>query len=209
VFTPLVFLGDPTPGGEQFLNTFDSSRINNRGDVLFSSIVSTEGEGEGREFFLSKGEITEIPARAGEPAPGGGIFGPGSLAPTTLNDKGDTGFVYVLDPFTLPFGMNAGVYRLSQNTNTLVPVMTPGVTPAPGGGVFAGAGFGANLNNRGDLVFAGIVPTNKGFPLPGDENELGGRDLQGKQERVSLQPSQPRGCSARRRCLRLDQLPVD
>jgi hypothetical protein len=173
VFTPLAFLGAPTPGGEQFLNTFDSSRINNRGDVLFSSIVSTEGEGEGREFFLSKGEITEIPARAGEPAPGGGIFGPGSLAPTTLNDKGDTGFVYVLDPFSLPFGMNAGVYRLSQNTNTLVPVMTPGVTPAPGGGVFAGAGFGANLNNRGDLVFAGIVPTNKGFPLPGDENELG------------------------------------
>jgi len=68
VFTPLVFLGDPTPKGEQFLNSFDSSRINNRGDVQFSSIVTTEGEG--REFLLRKGEITEIPICAGEPAPG-------------------------------------------------------------------------------------------------------------------------------------------
>ena len=51
--------------------------------------------------------------------------------------------------------------------------MTPGVTSAPGGGLFVGAGFGANLNNRGDLVFAGIVPTDKGFPLPDDENGLG------------------------------------
>jgi hypothetical protein len=33
VFTPLAFLGTPTPEGEQFLNTFDSSRINDRGDV--------------------------------------------------------------------------------------------------------------------------------------------------------------------------------
>jgi hypothetical protein len=170
VFTPLVFLGTPTPEGEQFLDTFDSSRINNRGDVLFDSMV-VAGE-VGASFLLSKGEIAQIPARAGEPAPGGGSFGPGSLAPTTLNDKSNAGFVYVLDPFTLPFGMNAGVYRFSKSTHTMVSVMTPGVTPAPGGGLFVGAGFGANLNNRGDLVFAGIVPTDKGFPLP-DESGLG------------------------------------
>jgi hypothetical protein len=30
--------------------------------------------------------------------------------------------------------------------------------------VFAGASFGASLNDRGDLVFAGIVPTDKGLP---------------------------------------------
>ena len=172
VFTPLAFVGTPTPGGEQFLNSFDSSRINNRGDVLFSSIVSTGGDGEGREFLLSKGEIIEIPARAGEPAPGGGVFGPGSLSPTTLNDKGDAGGVYVLDPFTLLFGMNAGVYRFSQGTHTMMAVMTPGVTPAPGGGLFVGAGFGVNLNNQGDLVFVGIVPTDKGIPLP-DNSALG------------------------------------
>ena len=171
VFTPLAFLGTPTPGGEQFLNTFDSSRINNRGDVQFSSSVTTEGD-EGREFLLIKGEIREIPIRAGEPAPGGGVFGPFSLSPSTLNDRGEVGLVYVLDPFVFPeeggpsAGVNAGVYRISPSTHTIVSVMTPGVTPAPGGGLFVGAGFGANLNNRGDLVFAGIVPTDKGFPLP-------------------------------------------
>jgi hypothetical protein len=177
VFTPLAFLGTPTPGGEQFLNTFDSSRINNRGDVQFSSSVTTEGD-EGREFLLIKGEITEIPIRAGEPAPGGGVFAPFSLSPSTLNDRGEVGLVYVLDPFVFPeeggpsAGVNAGVYRFSPSIHTIVTVMTPGVTPAPGGGLFVGAGFGANLNNRGDLVFAGIVPTDKGFPLP-DESGLG------------------------------------
>jgi len=38
--------------------------------------------------------------------------------------------------------------------------------------LFVGAGFGANLNNRGELVFARIVPTDKGFPLP-DDSALG------------------------------------
>jgi hypothetical protein len=177
VFTPLVYLGNPTPDGQRFLDSFDSSRINNRGDVQFGSIVTTEGEG--REFLLIKGEITEIPIRAGKPAPDDKLFGPGSLSPSTLNDRGEVGLVYVIDPFVFPqdggpsFGVNAGVYRFSPSTQKIVSVMTPGVTPAPGGGLFVGAGFGANLNNRGDLVFAGIVPTDKGFPLPDDENGLG------------------------------------
>ena len=125
--------------------------------------------------MLSKGEITRF-ARAGEPAPGGGVFGPGFLSPTTLNDKGDVGFVYVLDPFSFPprsplRGERRRLSLLSEHPHG-APVMTPGVTPAPGGGLFVGAGFGANLNNRGDLVFAGIVPTDKGIPLP-DEDYIG------------------------------------
>ncbi len=36
-FTPLAFLGDPTSGGDTFLDVFDSNRINNRGDVLFGA----------------------------------------------------------------------------------------------------------------------------------------------------------------------------
>ena len=68
--------------------------------------------------------------------------------------------------------MNAGVYRFSQSTHTVAPVMRPGVTPAPGGGLFAGATFGVSLNNRGDLVFAGIVPTEQGIHLP-DEDYIG------------------------------------
>jgi hypothetical protein len=43
--------------------------------------------------------------------------------------------------------------------------MTPGVTPAPAGGVFAGATFGTSLNNEGFLAFGGIVPTDNGVHL--------------------------------------------
>ena len=46
------------------------------------------------------------------------------------------------------------------------------MTPAPGGEVFAGAHFGVNLNDRGDLAFAGIVPTDNGIHLP-DEAYIG------------------------------------
>ena len=85
VFTPLAFLGTPTPEGEQFLNTFDSSRINNRGDVQFGSIVTTEGEG--REFLITIGEITEIPVSAGEPAPAAGSLAPAPYHPALSMTK--------------------------------------------------------------------------------------------------------------------------
>jgi hypothetical protein len=51
----------------------------------------------------------------------------------------------------------------------VTPVMIPEVTPAPGGGVFKGAQFGVSLNNRGDLVFGGIVETDQGIHLPNEE----------------------------------------
>jgi hypothetical protein len=172
VFTPLVFLGTPAPQeGDTFLDVFESNRINNRGDVLFTSLVITGELPEDGLFLLRKGEVAQI-ARAGEDAPGGGVFGPGSLSPTTLNDKGDVGFVYLLEPFSFPdpiegppFGVNAGVYRFSQSTHMVTAAMRPGVTLAPGGELFAGAHFGASLNNWGDLVFAGMVPTDQGIHL--------------------------------------------
>ena len=164
-------------------------------------------------FLLSKGEIAQI-ARAGEPAPGGGVFDLGFLSPTTLNDKGDVGFVFLLDPFSFPpnppFGVNAGVYRFSQSTHTVTPVMRPGVTLAPGGELFAGAHFGASLNNRGDLVFAGIVPTDQGIHLP-DEDYIGlgvGLFKANKKGHISS-VVEPRGSSARRRRLRLAFRSVD
>jgi hypothetical protein len=163
VFTPLAFLGDPTPGGDTYLDVFESNFINNRGDVLFGANVTTDAEQA--LFLLKKGETSQI-ARVGEPAPGGGIFGPGFLSPTALNDKGDAGFVFLLDPFSFPVGVNAGVYRFSSATGTVTPVVIPGVTPAPGGGVFAGSQFGVSLNARGQLAFPGLVPTDKGIPFP-------------------------------------------
>jgi hypothetical protein len=68
--------------------------------------------------------------------------------------------------------VNAGVYRFSQGADRVTPVVTPGVTLAPGGELFAGAHFGASLNNQGDVGFAGMVPTDQGIHLP-DEAYIG------------------------------------
>ena len=182
VFTPLVFLGDPAPGGGVFLDAFESNVINNRGDVLFGSNVAPGDFPKQGLFLLRKGEIAEI-ARAGKPAPGGGDYDFGFLSPTTLNDRGDVGFAWLLEPFCFPnpvgppndcptIGVNTGVYRFSQSTQMVTPVMIPEVTPAPGGGVFKGAQFGVSLNNQGGLVFGGIVETEQGIHLP-DEDYIG------------------------------------
>ena len=80
--------------------------------------------------------------------------------------------MFLLDPLSFPIGVNAGVYRYSQRARTLAAVMTPGVTPTPGGGVFTGATFGTSLNNEGLLAFGGIVPTDSGVHLA-DEPYLG------------------------------------
>jgi hypothetical protein len=182
VFTPLAFLGDPAPGGGVFLESFESNVVNNRGDVLFGSNL-VPGEFPKAGLFLQRlGEITEI-ARAGQPAPGGGVFDFGFLSPTTLNDKGDVGFPWLLEPFCFPnpsgppndcptIGVNTGVYRFSHNTQLLTPVMIPEVTAVPGGGVFKGAQFGVSLNNRGGLVFGGIIETEQGIHLV-DEDYIG------------------------------------
>src|SRR5581483_10983040 len=60
-------------------------------------------------------------------------------------------------------GVNAGTFRYSQSTNTVTPVVLPFVTPAPEGGVFQGTVFSPHLNNRGDLLFDGLVLTDKGI----------------------------------------------
>jgi hypothetical protein len=183
--TPLAFLGASAPGGGVFLDTFESNIINNRGDVLFGSNVAPGVFPPAGLFLLRKGEITEI-ARAGQAAPGGGVFDFGFLSPTTLNGKGDVGFPWLLEPFCFPnpsgppnecptIGVSVGVYYFSQSTQMVTPVMIPEVTDVPeasGGGVFKGAQFGVSLNNRGELVFGGIVQTEQGIHLP-DEDYIG------------------------------------
>jgi hypothetical protein len=82
-------------------------------------------------------------------------------------------FSFLLSPFTLPFGVNAGTYRYSHSTQTVTAVVVPFVTPAPGGGVFQGSVFSPNINNRGDLLFAGLVLTDDGIQVPDEDNGLG------------------------------------
>src|SRR5262249_40932252 len=114
-FTPLAFLGDLAPGGGGFTNDFEGNAISHRGDVFFGADLATAGGvfiGEGL-FFVQRGKIVPI-ALPGQSAPGGGIFDGAFLGPIALNDGGDMAFSFILDPFTLPFGVHAGVYRFSR-----------------------------------------------------------------------------------------------
>jgi hypothetical protein len=158
----LAKLGDPAPGGGQFINDFEPTAINERGQVGFLADLEDDGDpntfdGEG-VFSMDKNGNSSAIARSGDPAPGAGtsysssgfLFGP------AINDGGDVGFVATLEPVGFPLGVNAGVFRFSHTTQSVTPVMLPG-TPAPGGGNFLGAFFQTSLNNRGDMVFPGLV----------------------------------------------------
>jgi hypothetical protein len=182
-FTSLATIPGPAPGGGQLVNDFEPGGLNNRGEVAFVADVTASGE-EG-VFLGREGRITQI-ARSGQPAPGGGTFNadilpllgvaPGAVNLVDSNDQGDVSFGFFLSPVGLPLGVNAGVYRYSHSTQTVIPVVVPGVTPAPGGGMFAGTSYAfglTNLNNRGDLVFPGIVPGADIAPGPPGVDGLG------------------------------------
>jgi hypothetical protein len=97
----------------------------------------------------------------------------GALGHTPLNNSGDGAFIYILDPNNfLPFGVNAGLFRFSLRNQTPAAVVVPGVTkaPTPAGATFAGVYFDSSLNNRGDLVFNGVVP---GLVGPPNSNGFG------------------------------------
>ena len=176
VFSKLAALGDSAAGGGIFAFDFEPYGINNREDVLYvadlaagptspcdiATGIGCIGEGV---YLVHQGQTSAL-ARSGDPAPGGGTFfgalGSGAFGPgLSLNAQGDSAFVFFLQPFTLPV-LNAGVYRYSHTTKMVTPVVVPNVTQAPGGGKFAGASIHASLNNEGELVFAGIVPSGAG-----------------------------------------------
>jgi hypothetical protein len=166
-FDLLASVGDPIPGdpGVNYVNDFEPGGLNNNGDLAFGADVSTGGEGV---FFRRKGEVVEL-GRTGGSAPGGGTYEFGFLGTVALNDQGDVAFNFLLTPFTQPFGVNSGCYRFSRTTGTVTPVVIPFVTPVPGGGTFQGTGFYPTMNNRGDIAFPGIIQTDLGVHIPGQD----------------------------------------
>jgi hypothetical protein len=63
------------------------------------------------------------------------------------------------------------VYRFSHKTRTLSAVIAPG-DPAPEGGTFQGTWFHTGINDRGDIVFAGIVNSKTGLYLASTRGEI-------------------------------------
>jgi hypothetical protein len=152
-FTPIILLNSAVPGGGSFTSDFEPSGINNRGGVAFTADLTTGVEGV---FVARRGQVSQI-LRGGDPAPGGGTFGSVELGRLGLNDGGDVAVPFTLEPVTVPLGLNSGLYRFSHASQTLSAAVVPGVTPAPGGGTFAGVFFNTSINNSGDIVFSGIA----------------------------------------------------
>jgi hypothetical protein len=152
-FTAIAFLDNPAPGGGNFTFDFEPSAINNRGEVGFTADVTTGGEGV---FVGLRGQLTQI-MRSGQPAPGGGVFGPTEFGRLGVNEGGDIAIPFSLEPLDFSsLALNAGIFRFSHSTQTLSRVAGPG-TPVPGGEHLAGVFFNTAINNRGDIVFSGIV----------------------------------------------------
>ncbi len=168
-FKQLATIPGAAPGGGGFINDFEPYAINAGGNAAFVADVDTGGEGI---FVSRRGNVSQI-ARAGQPAPGGSTFEVGALGHTPLNNAGDGAFIYILDANNFqPFGLNSGLFRFSLLNQAPTPVVIPGKTkaPTPAGATFAGVYFNSSLNNRGDLVFNGVVP---GLPGPSKSGGLG------------------------------------
>jgi hypothetical protein len=167
--TPIAFLGDPAPGGGKFTNDFEPTALNRKGDLAFTAdLAEINGISNEGVWLASGGTIIPI-VRYGQPAPGGGTFGAGELGTLGLDEAGDLALAFSLKPFpSSPFGRGDGVYRWSRTTQTLTPILVPRVTPAPGGGTFAGTYFNVALNNQGEVAFCGLTATDKGIHVAGE-----------------------------------------
>ena len=158
-FKVITTIGSAAPGGGAFVNDFEPSALNNRGQLAFTADLAVSGDqGEFHEgLFLTDGGSIQQIVRHGDSAPGGGTFSVGQLGSAGLNDAGDLAFAFTLDPFDFSTPLHGGVFRWSGESRTLSAVMIPNVTPDPSGGVFVGVDFDVSLNNQGALTFAAYV----------------------------------------------------
>ena len=147
-FRMLAALGDAAPGGGTYLDSFQVGSVNGSGDASF---VADVPEGEAL-FVTRKGTAVQV-VRSGQAVPGGAL-GPALYDNFALNDGGEMAFSWPLasdvdgNPSLFHVDAKGGVHAIVQ----------PGLTPAPGGGIFTGTDSAA-LSNGGDIAFAGGVDT--------------------------------------------------
>ena len=155
-FRVLAALGVPAPGGGNYLNDFEAGTVNGRGDVAFVADVP-----EGEALFAARnGTVIQV-ARSEQVVAGGTTLGIGSINNVAQNDRGEMAFSWALAPFVpVPLGVNAALFRADVD-GPVQAIVLPGLTPAPGGGVFAGSNSAA-ISNQGEIAFAGLINTAQG-----------------------------------------------
>ena len=93
---------------------------------------------------------------AGDPAPGGGNLR--QVFHDVMNNRGDIAFNGDLTPAP---GANQSIGVFVYSGGTITAIARPG-DPMPGGGTLVNAslvGGNVHINNRGDVVFSGVVDT--------------------------------------------------
>ena len=152
-FTIVAERGTPAPGGGTYAGAFELGAVNARGDTAFVTDVS-----EGQAMFVAGRAGTRQVVRSGQTVAGLAL-GIGSSNAVAINDAGEVAFAWFLDPFD-PEAPRCALFRADAR-GSIVALVTPEVTPAPGGGVFLEA-VNAELSDRGDIAFGGFVAAHSG-----------------------------------------------
>jgi hypothetical protein len=141
----VVVAGDAAPGGGTFTSFGRQPSIGDAGTVAFAATAG----GQPGLFFWSAGALSRI-ARAGDPAPCGGIFarfGAAGRGPV-VNAAGEVVFQAQVT------GGGEGVFRFASGA--IAPVACAG-DPTPIGGTFQRLGTRPAINNAGEVAFQAEV----------------------------------------------------
>src|SRR4029453_5580747 len=156
---PLMFLGDPAPGGGRYSDYVEIGAMNAEGTAAIAAGVVTPGPEFGEALVLVDRDGQTLVARTGQPI-GGATLGSGSLFPISLGDAGALTFSFLVAPFQVPIERSAALFRVSPNTRS-TELVAAGGTPTPAG-ILSGIGFGPHVNDRGVIAFSGLVPASVG-----------------------------------------------
>jgi len=167
-------LGQTAPGDVQYIDYFEVGQINDWGNVIFGAEVGSNGGATdlGEGTFLTQFARLAALELPGDSAPGGGGTFFELLSPTTLNNLGEGATAVALTTVQSPLGLGVGLYRGFGNTPLPRAAVVPGLTRAPDGLPFQGVSFQPVLNDRGQLLFNGLISTSRGI-LPSQGLGLG------------------------------------
>ncbi|MCU1235532.1 MAG: hypothetical protein JWP63_3499 [Candidatus Solibacter sp.] len=153
------------PGGGTFAGVGFNTRLNNRGDLVFTGIAATHAGTLANGVYKAdaSGRITSV-VSPGDSAPGGGSFD--SVFDGWINQAGDVAFDAHLAAETGTQSGRASLYLKHAGTGRIDSIAHAG-DAAPGGSVFRSV-YSPVLNDSGDIAFLGDIST--GPPSNGFEN---------------------------------------
>ncbi|WP_338048762.1 DUF7453 family protein [Polyangium aurulentum] len=160
--------GDTAPGGGTVYYSFHADQLTQDGDVIFSTWLENLGAG----FYRTNDGALELLGRAGDEAPGDVKYGVCmSWYSGSMNEAGDSTFGFFIDGIPTegrPSGGNTGTFRVDSD-GVKTALLLPDTTLAPNGKPFHGTTLRTSINNKGDVVFHGIIETDEGIHMPSEE----------------------------------------